>query len=384
MRKFGYEPYILTTYSKGDLEIPIREENIKRIGKNSLCDIISNNKIKLTLVQWILFELFDIAKIQLRSIDKVSCSWFNEVKSEVEVLNSYKNIKFDLIIGTYGPICNIMVAKFLSRKLEIPWIAEMRDFISQYDEGIQKGYKKSRFLDLIWEKYLLNSSSDIIVVSKKMKDILRKYYNKKILIIYNGWEKSSKINICSKQYKYDYLYYAGSFYEYRMPSMYLLLDALKEINKIKPMKLIIRSLGPSEFNRMILKYSNKIGIIEEVILKNPCSNNTMIEELRNATINIVLSDINTNKPCLLAELTGKLMELINIDVPILAVASPNSEIASVLDFTDKGVASDKKSDIVRYILNEHLNYKGNPKNIYRYSRKYQTKKLCNFLNKVLQ
>lgn len=381
MEQYGYKPYILTTHSKGDLEIPISESNITRIGQNNFYNKNSSQNIKLNILQFMALELFDTFKLQFRSIDEISLDWYNQVKKEF--LSVYTNNKPDIIIGTYGPIGNIIVARFLSKKFKVPWISELRDLISQYNDDIENGYKKSKYLDFLFEKYLLLSSSAIIAVTKGFKKTLKKYYNKRIKVVYNGWENCPTTNSWSKDCSLDYLYYAGSFYNHRLPSFFLLIDALEEINKIKEVRLIIRSLGPEKFDKIILAYLKRKNMLDKVNLKKPCSNFTMMAEQQNARINIVLSDISFNKSYLMSTVPGKLMELLNIDRPILVISSKSSEMSRIIKITNKGIATDSKDEIVDYILNKYLDYKGNKKVIYKFSRKYQTKILCKFLDQIM-
>lgn len=376
MEQYGYKPYILTTHSKGDLKVPISEENIIRIGKNS------NQNIKLTTLQLMMFELFELFKLEFRSIDERSISWYNEVKNKL--LDNYPYDKPDIIIGTYGPICNIIVARLLSKKFKVPWVSDLRDLISQYNDDVKIGYRKSKYLDLLIEKYFLSSSVAIITVTNGIKKILKKYYSKKIKVVYNGWENSPDFDLVDRNSNLEYLYYAGSFYNHRLSGLFLLIDALKEINKLenKDIKLIIRSLGPKKFNKVILSYLKKKDMLDKVIIKNPCPSFIANAEQKNARINIVLSDINGSKDYILSALSGKLMELINIDRPILVISSKASEMLDVVKITNKGIVTDSKDEIVDYILNKYLEYRGNKKAIYKFSRKYQTKVLCKFLDKI--
>lgn len=378
MEQYGYKPYVLTTHSKGDLETPLSESDIIRVGKSSFCNKNFEQNIKLNTLQFVIFEFFDTFRLQFRSINKNSVSWYNEIRKEF--FNNYICDKPDIIIGTYGPIGNIIVAKFLAKKFKVPWISELRDLISQYNDDIENGYRKSKYLDFLFERYLLSSSSAMITVTKGFKEILQKHYKKKIKVIYNGWEGLSNTNSLLKDSSSNYLYYAGSFYRHRLPGLFLLIDTLKEVNRIREVKLTIRSLGPEKFNKIILSYIKRKDMLDKVSFMGPCSNFNMRMEQQNAQINIVLSDINPNKPYLMSTIPGKLMELINVNKPILAISSKSSEMAHILKYTNKGIVTDSKNEIIDYILNGYLNYSGNQKAIYKFSRKQQTKRLCDFLD----
>lgn len=119
MKNYGYEPYILTTNNTGDLSLPVPEKNIIRIGKFSTVSDAYVSKAQLKLWQYIIFLFFDTIKLQLKCIDLNSWSWYNQV-SKKEKYISNKFPKFDIIIGTYGPISNVIIARYFSKKFNIP------------------------------------------------------------------------------------------------------------------------------------------------------------------------------------------------------------------------------------------------------------------------
>jgi hypothetical protein len=392
MKENGYEPYILTVNSAGDLPIPISEENIIRVGKDSATFLNKNNctiglnKTKLTIGQIIMLGIFDRIRLHLRSIDRNSFAWYNEVKSKKNyILNNYD--KPDIILGTFDPISNIMIARYLSNIYKVPYIVEIRDLIAQYKDDVPKGYKKSEIIDQYIEKFWFYKASGIVVVTEGYKKILKAIYpNKKIRVVFNGWDRLYK-NIYLKDQKNEiskYLYYAGNVYEHRLEAFFLLFDSLKLVNEKIDIKLILRLIASKSTLGKIRKYINCIGASKYIIIKDICSDEIVKREQQTAMINLVLSELDERKPYLLTTIPGKLMELLCEKAPILAIASPKSEISEILKKTNKGMVTNSQEKIVDYILDGHLEYIADNKQISKYSRKKQAKVLCSFLDSVLK
>lgn len=250
----GYESYVVTVSdsqylgAKHDLSIPIPENNIFRIDSKSEHQGMQEKCLN------ILFELFNKFRFSSRVLGVGELQWYINVKKNID-LRKLKDI--DIIIGTYGPMSNLYIAKYLSKKLGCPYIIDMRDFISDW-KVVPSGYKRSYKVDRAIEKKIVFSADGIAVVSPGMKTILQERYPKKrIISIFNGWDEFPAKDVESVQEKY--LYFAGTLYEHILAGIFLLLKALKKVNEKEKIKLIIRSLGPNNLNRKIKPESVKFN-----------------------------------------------------------------------------------------------------------------------------
>lgn len=390
MRQYGFTPFVLTTnvprklsadFSADadiDLKNVIDENRVVRVGR------IQESRPKSIVVNCIL-SLLDECKIVMRSIDANSFGWYEECKKALECGELGRIQRPDIIVATFPDIGSIYVARFLSKQWSVPYVVEIRDLITEYAEA-EEGYHKSRILDSLLEKWLLKNAVGLIAVTSGFKSILQRKYSKWIATVYNGWESDFE--------KYDnhtvhnegikYLYYAGRFYEHRMKSFEILLEALKEVNKYEAVYFKIRGTGPRKYLGQVSRLIKDKDMQEYVTLLPPCKEEIVRQEQIDAFINVVLSDLTDNKDYLLATIPGKAMELLCYSNPILVVASGKSEISSILQKTDKGVVVSCKSDIVKYIQEGYKSKIGIKKEAMFYSRKNQTKKLCAFLEFILK
>ena len=364
MQQCGYEPYILTTKSnekaflqaKLDLKLPLPQNHIMRVGQ-------TGNTTNLTGALGFLTGLFKSGG--LRTLDTQSVSWYEKVKEE-SIKGRFDDLKkFNAIIGTSPPFGNLMVASFLSRKYKIPYIAEIRDLISEYTEPGAKSSILFKKIDNIFERLILSRAKGIVAVTKGFKRILKNKYKKPIATVFNGYEKTSdceynndeKMCIPTRGKEVKYLYYAGSLYEHRLDSMLLLVQALKEINQHKDIELLVRSIGPRELDIKAMKLIKELGMDDMCKILPAASEDVVRKEQKAAYANVLLGCLDSNNEALLTTIPGKTFELINEVQPVLAVGAKSSEIGDILKDSMKGCMCDTIEDIVSF-FDKSDEYKG--------------------------
>lgn len=372
-----YEPYVITTRARGggylntknDLAVPIPEENIIRIGAMGIQYPIAG------VLPTIMIDNYRKKKKRSRIMEEGSWGWFEKVKKEIE-LEKLQDI--DIVVGTFSPVGNLLVGKYIAKKLNIPFIAEIRDLISDYDENsIWNAQEKRK--EIFLEKCLLHGVDGIIAVTDGFKRILSERYPRtKIVSIYNGWEDNGQPVFSEKKSKY--MYYAGSLYEHRVEGLILLFGIIKNMDE--EIEIRIRSLGPESLDNRLRNEIYKMGLQDRVKLLKPMPEKVIQREQAEAYINLLVSSLHGDDPALMATLPGKLFELMRVDSPILAIASEKAEIGNVLSMTKKGIATSDERKIRNFILSSYVDFKGN-KMVLDYSRKNQTRKLCHFMDQLL-
>lgn len=382
LEEYGYKPYIITTrHDKNcglnvrlDLVSPVNEEQVIRLGRSR------NNADIQGVCGSLLIRIIQNCKITSRTITPSSIGWYEIVKRSIS-LNILKDI--DLIIGTFPPMENLFVARYLSKQLNCPYIVDIRDLISDYAE-VGEGYKRSQFIDKILEKYILSGASGIVTVTPGFRDILRKRFpNKPCKVVFNGWDEKTKIETKPEE-TIKYLYYAGSLYLHRLESFELMMKCIKKINlkNDDKIKFIVRSIGPKELDMKAKAMVQQQNMQEYVSILDAASEDIVKREQRAAYINVVLSTIHEDDVSLMTTIPGKVYELLNYEAPVLAIVPKSSDVDKVLNYTNKGIASTSEDEVIDYILRDSTKYNGN-KNTAYFSRKNQAKRLCQFMDKVL-
>lgn len=80
---------------------------------------------------------------------------------------------------------------------------------------------------------------------------------------------------------------------------------------------------------------------------------------------------------------GKTYELLHESAPVLAVTSKKSDLAQIVSYTKKGIASISEEEIEGFVLHDNIEYTGN-NNVAKFSREYQAERLCRFIDKTLK
>lgn len=390
--EFGWNVYVITTKSEGDISLQIPETNIFRCGfHNSLKNKESYQNGKIDKIRKyvrdnrlsrMIKESFKLNSVDGHTFLSINdyCVWKNDVIKDFPVIRK-KIGKPDLILSTYGPATAIEIGILASEYFRAHYLIDFRDL-----GALRK--KKRNFLayyfDKIIEKKKIQESTGIITVSETLREILEIAYHKPTITIYNGWESSNRntseyVNI----YKREYLHYAGVFYEHQLNAVYRLLRTLNN-EYFKGYKFVIRSKGPERILNEILKYSKILNISERVILLGEEKYEIVVEEQERAVTNVVFEEIRRNECYSKGTLTSKFLKLLPMNPPILFIARPDSEAKIVLDKTNKGRLCTTEKEITDYLMTLKLSCLYNPyyDQIAKYSAKSQAKKLCSFLSEL--
>jgi glycosyltransferase involved in cell wall biosynthesis len=92
----------------------------------------------------------------------------------------------DLIYASAVPHTALLVASSLSRKLKIPWFAELRDLWVDNHFYSFKGLR--RYLEIKLERRVLGSAAGIITVSEPLAETLRLKFKQPVLVATNGFD----------------------------------------------------------------------------------------------------------------------------------------------------------------------------------------------------
>ena len=372
----GYETYVIAAPSlitsegmEAGLEIPIPPDHIFEVNMDT------SNMYFTSAILVLLKKL----KLCSRTIESLHFFFFF-VKKEVDLVQ-LKNIGFDIVIGTYGPMANLYAAKYLSKKLKCKYIIDVRDFISDYKEKLPQGYRWASGLDYILEKISLHFSDGIVTVNPKMtKDMRKRYPRKKIITVYNGWDGwDVEQTECLDNDSEKYLYFAGVLYEFTLDGLVLLFNALRVVNEKEHIKMIIRCVGPQKVK--VKRMVREMKMQEIVSCLPPVSEKVVEEERRKAYMNVIFTALDKDN-CNMVSIPGKTYEYMHEKAPVLGVTLRNSKLAQILKYTGKGIGSAVESEIVDFILNADGKYEGND-NVLKFSRKYQASRLCRFMDYIL-
>jgi glycosyltransferase involved in cell wall biosynthesis len=272
-------------------------------------------------------------------------SYVPMVRRGKEVL---RDARFDFIIATAPPEGILAVAKTLSRRAGLPWVADFRD-LWFHDMLLYRSALLSRMLGPI-NRRLASSAGVLVTVSSGLQQRLSQYLHREVLLSYNGFfEDDFSAAPARRPPGGDrvHLVYTGRVYpEKRDPGP--LFRAVAEIRKTTPdlaNRLAVDFYGFDEpwLRALIAEH----GVEDCVSLHGFVPYRESVAAQRGADMLLFLDWM-----ALSAEgvLTGKLFEYLASGRPILSIgARKDSEAARILADAGCGITLTRHEEIVSYL-----------------------------------
>ncbi len=309
--------------------------------------------------------------IMIRSIDR---SIFSQWKSEViNWINLNKNLKFDLVISSFGPSLCIYLGNYAKKIYKVPYVLDLRDLVSI--QGQKKKLPFFHYIDKKIDRFLTRNVDLFLTVSPTCKDKAINFYNKKVDIIYNGLEDPLKYSEKEIGIELDKksinIFYSGTLGTTRNP--YKIIKIINEYlyhnQNIKVNIIFASQDNPYEFliEKELFVDIEWVGYIskEKVIeYRNKCDALLLLEDLS--------EEGNEN-------LTGKLFEYLSSTKPIVVSCNKKSDIVRLINETNSGFLIENINDFEVFLNDKKFL---NIEKINEYSREFQFKKLIKVLKNV--
>lgn len=303
-----------------------------------------------------------------------------------EIRKEYKYINFDLILTS----CSFMLSFFkasniLSRQLNIPWVADLRDI---HEQNITKGIQLRGRLRLkrncLRRNNLLKTASLVTTISEWHSIYLRGKSRKPVYTIYNGYDPDlfySSTPILSNKFQ---ICYSGSFVDGRDLTIFLdALFLLSTENKINLDKIILQTFGrdPERLSQYDYHYCRKV-----IRGNNIVPHNQLLEIFNASSILLSLvADAN-------GIMTTKAYEYIASRRPILSIPVADGALKEIIDETNSGLSSGDINEIANFIYNKYCEWETNGFvhnnefniKVEKYSRENQSRIQEKLLNKLIE
>lgn len=332
--------------------------------------------------------------------------FFLEVGPKVQLYKSanqfLKKNKVDVIIATAEPFVLFHYAALLSKKYNIPWIADYRDPWTQDNKRGDNTFRK--LWDKILETKTLKSAAFITTVSPLFKEEISSLIKKKqIHLIANGFiSEYFKNPEQSKENKKLVICYMGTIYKWHPVES--TLQIIIDLIKYEKLEIELHFYGIN-LELELKQYLNKISDnFNDFIFFHPkIRTDRLNQELFNVNLFLLFNDyenIGTKIYDYLAlkrkiilcftddENANKLKKIHYNIKPKKAVSTTLQ--SDVLKLTNSGQSIKNTNELRKFLIKTYREFKKNgfvkvkSKNIENYSRKIQTKKLCNLISSINQ
>jgi len=396
--RFGWEPIILTGPLQRKPEIKVRYIETEYLGFlgswarffgfNTKTDIGEQAKKKVgqrpSFVKLLLKFIFQGIKEILAYPDEDKY-WRQYALRASQYL--IEKEKIDAIISIW-PVTSHFVAKELKEKYKIPWIADFPDLWSQ-----NHNYSYSfirRFFDKRLEIKTLKSTDYITTVSSFCAQKLKKLHKKeKICAITHGFDPELVNDPPARLNNKFTITYTGQIYTGKQDPLRFLM-ALRDLLSEKIIKredVQVRFYGPKRdwLEKKIKKFKltdivKQYGIIDRV---------EVVKKQRESQLLLLFL---WEDPKELAGFPSKIFEYLAARRSVLATGGfPENETVQLIKKTKAGVYAQKVKDIkevlkklyFEYKQKGRLDYRGDLKEINKYSQVEMAKNFANILNQII-
>ncbi|MEY2918151.1 MAG: hypothetical protein RIS73_1865 [Bacteroidota bacterium] len=299
--------------------------------------------------------------------------------------NYVKNNKVDKLLISGKPFMLFKIGYRISKKLNIPWVADYRDgwTTDNYPEAIGPLTKPVHVLNRYFEKKWMATATSFVTVSNHIKKGIQKYTGIKGEVVYNGFYAENNTaaaavsNTSSITFLYSGVLYNGQDYQTVVTAFKKIIDQYKGQIEVKLLFLGTSFANPAFANNPVFKnYEKNIVLLERVnyqeALKIHQQADAFIMLTHQGKKGIVSSKIfdyiKFNKPVVLFDNDFDVLEEIVTNSGLGIIAGNAQQLQTKL-----------QSIVKEKLATGFIDIKPNTEYINSFSRENQTKKLAGLL-----
>lgn len=239
--------------------------------------------------------------------------------------------KPDLIYASAHPLTSLLIAKRLSSKHDVPWVAEFRDLWTDNQYYQFPAWRK--WFEKKIERYTLSTISAAVTVSEPLADALRNKVQVPVATILNGFDPTDYSKITGQIFSKNTLniIYTGMVYAGKQdPSP--LFAALKKIEHSDKVRIYFYG----RYLREVEHLADQYGVRHLITVSDSVPYNQSIQIQMQCDVLLLLL---WNDKSERGVYTGKLFEYFGARHPILAIGSEDGVAAELIQSRNAGVIS---------------------------------------------
>jgi glycosyltransferase involved in cell wall biosynthesis len=264
-------------------------------------------------------------------------------------LDVVRRNRLELIIATAPPEVLLLVARALSRRSRVPWVADYRDLWFR-EMRLHQSWLASRASGPL-NRRLVRGASALVTVSQGLQNRLADYLQREVLVSYNGYfEEEIEATTPERPWRDGriHIVYAGRVYpKKRNPEpLFRALSALKRAHPESASKLCVDFYGFHDF--WLQSIIDKHGIRDQVACHGFVPYRQSLDAQRSADVLLFLDWMEASAE---GVLTGKLFEYLASGRPILSLGPrKDSEAARLIAEANCGVTLTSHDEVVAYLV----------------------------------
>ena len=289
-----------------------------------------------------------------------------------------KDYQVDLIIATGEPFILFKYASELSKKYNIPWVADYRD---GWSTNHNRSTIEKKYYSII-EKHYLATASAVTTVSEEFSQQLQQLLKRNVEVILNGYfeEKFEEMPSAVKQDKFI-ISFAGTLYPYQPIEIFAKGFALFFMKYHQ--NIVLRFIGvnfyPDQVERIKQAFKGYEGNLE---FTERLPHDETLKLL--AESSVLLLPANSNHP----QIYAKVFDYLALRKNILLCKSDEGSLQKIISETNSGFICNSAEEVAAILEKVYMEWKGkgnvtcNSNGIEKYSRKNQTRLLAEILQTI--
>lgn len=248
----------------------------------------------------------------------------------------------DLIFASAMPFTSLLVARRLSRRFGVPWVAEMRDLWDYGDPAPGTAWRRP--LEARLERRTLGSARALVTVSEPLAETLRGRYGKPVQVVLNGYDEEDRpAQVAPRDPRAPLeIVYTGMVYEgKRDPS---------------PLFAAIRDLGERGRRVRVSFYGRYLDVVRGLAERHGVADRVALhgsvpyrEALRIQAAADALLLLLWNDPRERGVFTGKFFEYLAARRPILAIGPDDNVAACTIRARGAGEVAGEAGEVRRVL-----------------------------------
>lgn len=304
--------------------------------------------------------------------------YFNAVKLGQELIEKYN---IDCIWSTYPVMTAHLIARKLSIKNNLPWIADFRDPMQCHYNPL---YRRYSFINQYLERKVIQSSTHVCTTTQEAADLYRKLYPNekasKFSVIQNGFVELD-IDSYSDPSKFILLYSGSLYLSGRdISGIFRAIQKLKLNNLINAnnFSLVFRGSDKPENCDSLLQ---TLDIVELVEFLPAIPFEQAVIEMQQCSANLLIQD-----DVFKYQIPGKLYDYIQSKKPILAICPKESATATAcIEIPNcwRVWQEDEIESAIKSMLDRKLAEPLTAEAIHSFSRRARTLQLANLVQELV-
>jgi glycosyltransferase involved in cell wall biosynthesis len=303
-------------------------------------------------------------------------------------LEELNQTKYDLIIATGEPFILFRYASILSKKFNVPWVADYRDGWTTNQGGYKRGllFRLLNGFYQIMERKYVNTAAFLTTAAPSYKTAIQKNLPlKNIYLIFNGYtEEATPAEV--KNTRADFrIGYAGTIYPYqKVDTFFEGLSLFIQAQKNPNLKVFFWGVGSPEPS-VLQKLKEYQAMFPNFVELTPkLSHAEVLKELVNCNLLLLLSAPHVDT------LAAKLFDYLALKRKVILVEDDQGIMHSIMKETNAGIMCKNAEEVKEVLETEYTEFKkGNIikvqpiTNETKYSRTYQTARFAQLIKENL-